>query len=153
MKVTLTLQLDLEPQQLSSELAERLTGLVAAVNGHTEPPPEPETTPQPPPLPDPTKKRRGRPPKGPALPAAEFDALVRAEMKRLAEYGRMPDHRRWNNERDVQLPTMAGVLAAYEVQNILQLAHKLELRPPLSALGVSPYPQADEGTGQEVEHA
>lgn len=147
MKLTLTLQLELEPDQLSPSLAQHLAGLVACVNQ------APETEPQP--LPEPPKRRRGRPPKAdpPIIVSPDawqqFDGLVREEMKRLADNERMPDHRRWNNERDVRLPTMAQLFTGYEVANILQLAHKLEMRPPLSALGVAAYATGP-GPGTEV---
>lgn len=159
MKLTLTLQLELDPHQLSPTLAQQLANVVACVN-RPEPAPEPETEPQPlPAAGSAPKRRKGRPrkPDAPVVVSPDawptFDELVRSEMERLAEHDRMPDHRLWNNERDVRLPTMAQIFSAYGVQNILQLANRLEMRPPLSALGVSPYPQADEALGREVDDA
>jgi hypothetical protein len=69
-----------------------------------------------------------------------FDALVKSEMKRLmGPDGRMPAASTWNNDRTIQLPTMVGILAAYDVADLIELAKILELRPPLSALGVEPF--------------
>jgi hypothetical protein len=76
-----------------------------------------------------------------------FDTLVKSEMKRLmGPTGRMPAASTWNNDRTIQLPTMAGILAAYEVADLLELAIKMEMRPPLSALGVEAY------NGKEPAH-
>lgn len=69
----------------------------------------------------------------------EFDALVRSEMQRLGVDGRMPTTANWNNSRDVRLPTMAQILEAYDVLNLLTLAAKLELKPPHTALGREPF--------------
>lgn len=69
------------------------------------------------------------------LAFADFDKLVRSEMKRLSMDGRMPNHRLWNDERNVLLPTMAGVFLRYDVTNFIDLAEKLRMQPPLSALG------------------
>lgn len=107
-----------------------------------ETPQTPQTTPT---TPAKTKRKRGRPRK--ILQAvidhtaywAQFDALVNSEMERLSVDERMPDTRRWNNERDPRLPTMANIFTAYEVDNLLALAAKLGLRPPLSALGVEAF--------------
>lgn len=63
----------------------------------------------------------------------QFDLLCRAEMKRLSLDRRMPGFRLWNDERDVRLPTMAGVLARYGVTSLSHLAAKLGMLPPLSA--------------------
>lgn len=68
------------------------------------------------------------------LPFDQFDKLVRSEMKRLGMDGRMPNHRLWNDERNVQLPTMAGVMLRYGCNNLIDLAEKLDVLPPLSAL-------------------
>ncbi len=85
-------------------------------------------------------KRMGRPPR--AINHMDdwerFDQLVRAEMQRLRDGDRMPKTTTWNNERDVRLPTMAGILAAYEAADLLHLAIILGLRPPMVALGVKP---------------
>jgi len=69
------------------------------------------------------------------LPFAQFDELCRAEMKRLSMDKRMPNYSLWNSERDVRLPTMAGVLSRYGVTNLPDLAEKLGMLPPLSATG------------------
>lgn len=86
------------------------------------------------------KKRMGRPPK-PIDHLDDwdrFDLLVRQEMQRLRAGDRMPGSQTWNNERDVRLPTMAGILAAYEAADSLHLSVILGLRPPMAALGVQP---------------
>lgn len=69
------------------------------------------------------------------LPFDQFDKLVRSEMKRLSMDGRMPNHRLWNDERNVLLPTMAAVLYRYGVTTLVDLAKRLDMQPPLSALG------------------
>lgn len=69
------------------------------------------------------------------LPFDQFDKLVRSEMKRLSMDGRMPNHRLWNDERNVLLPTMTGVMLRYGCNNLIDLAAKLDMLPPLSALG------------------
>lgn len=69
------------------------------------------------------------------LPFDQFDMLCRAEMKRLSMDKRMPNYSLWNSERDVRLPTMAGVLSRYGVTNLPDLAEQLEMLPPLSATG------------------
>lgn len=69
----------------------------------------------------------------------EFDTLVRSEMQRLGVDGRMPTTANWNNSRDVRLPTMAQILEAYDVLNLLTLAAKLELKPPHTALVREPF--------------
>ena len=93
-------------------------------------------------------KKRGRPKRqAPAggealihgLDWATFDALVRSEMARLGVDGRMPTTANWNNSRDVRLPTMAGVLEAYDVVNQLTLAAKLAMKPAHTALGKEPF--------------
>lgn len=66
------------------------------------------------------------------LPFAEFDQLVRAEMKRLSMDGRLPGHKLWNNERDPRLPTMAAVILRYGTTTLADLAPKFGLQPPLS---------------------
>lgn len=93
-------------------------------------------------------RRAGRPAKRPGdadpsqpgrLPFADFDKLVRSEMKRLSMDGRMPNHRLWNDERNVLLPTMAGVMLRYDCNNLIDLAGKLDMLPPLSALNGQGY--------------
>lgn len=66
------------------------------------------------------------------LPFAEFDRLVRSEMKRLSMDGRLPGHKLWNSERNPQLPTMAAVLLRYQANGLAGLAEALGLEPPLS---------------------
>lgn len=68
------------------------------------------------------------------LAFADFDKLVRSEMKRLSMDGRMPNHRLWNDERNVLLPTMAGVMLRYDCNNLIDLAKRLDMQPPLSAV-------------------
>lgn len=124
-KITITLHLELDAAALSPDLASQLAALVATVQEAPEPA---------------AKRKRGRPRKdAQADNWQRFDALVRDEMERLAEHERMPETRRWNNERSAALPTMAEVMRRYGVPNLLQLAEQLEMRPPLSALGVAPY--------------
>lgn len=73
------------------------------------------------------------------LPFDQFDKLVRSEMKRLSMDGRMPNHRLWNDERNVLLPTMARVMLRYGCNNLIDLAAKLDMLPPLSALNGQGY--------------
>jgi hypothetical protein len=67
------------------------------------------------------------------LPFDELDGLVRSEMKRLSMDKRMPGHTLWNAERDPRLPTLTAICYRYNVSNIVELAEKLEMLPPLSA--------------------
>lgn len=71
---------------------------------------------------------------GDRLSFAEFDPLVRSEMKRLSMDGRMPGHKLWDQERDPRLPTLAAVLYRYSVSTLVDLAEKLDMQPSLSAL-------------------
>jgi hypothetical protein len=88
----------------------------------------------------PTRKKRKRKELNHWDDWERFDALVKSEMKRLAGADeRMPSISTWNNERTVELPTIAGLLGAYDVAHLIELANKLEMRPPLSALGVEPF--------------
>lgn len=63
-----------------------------------------------------------------------FDSLVRNEMRRLSVDRRMPGTALWNNERDCRLPTMAGLVAAYDVADVKELATKLGMPAPLSTM-------------------
>lgn len=67
------------------------------------------------------------------LPFAEFDRLVRSEMKRLAMDGRLPGHKLWDSERTPPLPTLAAVILRYKADGLVGLAEMLGLKPPLSA--------------------
>lgn len=70
------------------------------------------------------------------LPFEEFDKLVRAEMKRLAPVpNTMPGHALWNELRDLQLPTMGGVISRYDCTDLKGLAVLLNLNPPISKPG------------------
>jgi hypothetical protein len=66
------------------------------------------------------------------LPFAEFDKLVRAEMKRLAMDGRLPGHKLWDSERKPPLPTLGAVILRYKADGLVGLAEMLGLEPPLS---------------------
>jgi len=66
------------------------------------------------------------------LPFAEFDKLVRSEMKRLSMDGRIPSCKLWDSERDRRLPSLAGLLYRYKVGGIGELAPVFGLEPPLS---------------------
>lgn len=66
------------------------------------------------------------------LPFAEFDRLVRAEMKRLAMDGRLPGHKLWDSERAPGLPTLPAVILRYKADGLVGLAEILGLEPPLS---------------------
>lgn len=66
------------------------------------------------------------------LPFAEFDRLVRKEMKRLAMDGRLPGHKLWDNERTQPLPTLAAVILRYRADGLVGLAEMLGFEPPLS---------------------
>lgn len=67
-----------------------------------------------------------------AIPFAEFDRLVRKEMKRLAMDGRLPGHKLWDSERTPPLPTLAAVILRYQANGLAGLAEALGLEPPLS---------------------
>lgn len=154
--ITINISINLEagdPAQLGAQLGAVLRGIQAIAdvyaetgapsdetttrggNGHAQPQtakPAATTT---------TQKRRGRPPKAftPTEDRAAFDKLVRGELKRLSMGERMPSAATWNNERDVRLPTMAGILEAYSAADLIELAMRLGMRPPMSALGVEPF--------------
>lgn len=72
------------------------------------------------------------PPASNRIPFAEFDRLVRREMKRLAMDGRLPGHKLWDGERTAPLPTLAAVILRYEADGLIGLAEVLGLEPPLS---------------------
>jgi len=63
----------------------------------------------------------------------QFDNLVRSEMKRLSMDKRIPSHSLCNAERDQRLPTLTAICQRYDVPNLVALAAKLEMLPPLSA--------------------
>lgn len=63
-----------------------------------------------------------------------FDTLVRSEMKRLSMDRRIPSHSLWNAERDQRLPTLTAICQRYDAPNLVALAAKLDMLPPLSAL-------------------
>lgn len=65
------------------------------------------------------------------LSFAEFDPLVRAEMKRLSLDKRMPGYKLWDSERDQRLPTLVGVMARYEKTRMADLAEVFGMQPPL----------------------
>lgn len=67
-----------------------------------------------------------------AIPFAEFDRLVRREMKRLAMDGRLPGHKLWDSERTPPLPTLSAVILRYRADGLVGLAEMLEMEPPLS---------------------
>ncbi|MEZ4684169.1 MAG: hypothetical protein R2932_59160 [Caldilineaceae bacterium] len=166
-QITINLTAD-DPTQLGTQLAAIIQGAHALANIEIEPTPKNGTesvetdvrhgimhatgeTPKEAPATSTTqRKSRGRPRKlagdlvEPSADWDAFDALVRDEMKRLCIDGRIPSTAIWNNNRDVRLPTMAGVLQAYDVLNVLTLAAKLEMRPPYSELGVEPFVTANE---------
>jgi hypothetical protein len=66
------------------------------------------------------------------LSFAEFDKLVRAEMKRLAMDDRLPGHKLWDSERKPPLPTLGAVILRYKADGLVGLAEMLGLEPPLS---------------------
>ena len=67
-----------------------------------------------------------------SIPFAEFDRLVRREMKRLAMDGRLPGHKLWDSERTPPLPTLGAVILRYQANGLVGLAETLGLEPPLS---------------------
>jgi len=67
-----------------------------------------------------------------SIPFAEFDKLVRTEMKRLAMDGRLPGHKLWDSERRPPLPTLGAVILRYRADGLIGLAEMLGLQPPLS---------------------
>lgn len=67
-----------------------------------------------------------------SIPFAEFDRLVRREMKRLAMDGRLPGHKLWDSERTPPLPTLSAVILRYNADGLVGLAEALGLEPPLS---------------------
>ncbi len=82
-------------------------------------------------LPEPEPKQRNM--TTARLPFDDLDALVRSEMKRLSMDKRIPGHSLWNAERDPRLPTLTAICYRYDVKNLVELAAKLEMQPPLSA--------------------
>lgn len=72
---------------------------------------------------------------GDRLPFDQFDQMVRAEMKRLSMDRRIPSYRLWDTERDSRLPTLGGVIQRYGCTNLVDFAEKIDMLPPLSALG------------------
>ena len=68
-----------------------------------------------------------------------FDILVRSEMKRLSLDRRIPSHSLWNAERDQRLPTLTAICQRYDAPNLVALAAKLDMLPPLSALSGQGY--------------
>lgn len=124
---------------------------------------EPETTSEPAPVGGPKGRPKAVPEKRPAVLEGEaekpkriysgerlkfdlFDNLVRSEMKRLSMDRRIPSHSLWNAERDQRLPTLTAICQRYDVPNLVALAQKLDMLPPLSATsGVhrTEYGQAD----------
>lgn len=68
-----------------------------------------------------------------------FDTLVRSEMKRLSMDRRIPSHSLWNAERDQRLPTLTAICQRYDAPNLVALAAKLDMLPPLPALNGQGY--------------
>lgn len=158
MQINLTVHIHLDGADLEGallKLAALATGIKSLDSGGPPPAPEVEAVqaPDPSAAPDrvtnPTTKIKKRPPeKRPAmlpgevekparmtsdrLPFAEFDQLVRTEMKRLSLDRRMPGHKFWDGERDKRLPTLGAVLYRYNVTTLADLADRLDLLPPLS---------------------
>ncbi len=67
----------------------------------------------------------------PTLPWAEYDALVRKEMKRLSLDRRLPGRKLWEEQRDRRLPTLDAVRIRYKCATMGQLAQELGMEPPL----------------------
>lgn len=59
------------------------------------------------------------------LPFAEYDRLVRAEMKSLSRGGMLPGHTYWNSCRTRKLPTLGAVMARYGCKTLDALAEQL----------------------------
>lgn len=76
---------------------------------------------------------------GDRLKFDEFDTLVRSEMKRLSMDRRIPSHSLWNAERDQRLPTLTAICQRYDAPNLVALAAKLDMLPPLSATNGAGY--------------
>lgn len=148
MIITISIELNAEDPQLGAQLGAQLAAIISsAVSVETDVRDKNVTrTPKPAPA-TPGRKRRGRPPKvfDHTADWGGFDLLVRKEMERLRSGDRMPSTMAWNNERDVRLPTMAGILAAYEAADLLHLSVILGLRPPMVALGVQPAGEVGNG--------
>jgi len=156
MQINLTVHIHLDGADLEGallKLAALATGIKSLDSGNPPPAPEAEPLPESPAEPvrvtNPTAPIKTKAPqKRPAvlpgeiekparmtsdrLPFAEFDQLVRAEMKRLSLDRRMPGHKLWDGERDKRLPTLGAVLYRYNVTTLAELADRLDLLPPLS---------------------
>ena len=59
----------------------------------------------------------------------EFDAAVRAEIKRLGRNGELPTGTIWNRERSEELPTLTGVMRRYGCKNMAEFEEKLQAAP------------------------
>ena len=155
MQINLSIQLD--PGELTDTIT-RLAMLFApqpALNGSAWPDaPVPTSTPVLPAIPPATEPSSAEEPaalkpkpttEGPKrvitsarLEFEAFDKLVRSEMKRLSIDGaHMPGHRLWDHDRDNRLPTLSGVLKRYDAPNLVALATKLDMFPPVAINGQS----------------
>lgn len=66
------------------------------------------------------------------LPWAEYDRLVRSELKRLSHpNGAMCGHTEWDLRRDRRLPTLQAVIVRYGCQNARELANKIGYLAPI----------------------
>lgn len=150
--IQISINLDVnEPAQAAAQLAAILQG-AQLLTPQTAAPAVVDDAPAP--LSTNSKRRTGRPKKkmddatspaprrrkqlpellDPKADWAFYDGLVRNEMRRLSVDRRMPGTALWNNERDCRLPTMAGLVAAYDVADVKELATKLNMPAPLSTM-------------------
>ena len=91
---------------------------------------------------DPTRVSQG---KRSALSFEEFDALVKADVKRLSTGRIMPTHSLWNEMRNPALPNLTSVATRYGVAMVEDLAMMLGYNPPLR--GMKPQQSA----GEEIQ--
>jgi len=91
---------------------------------------------------DPTRVSQG---KRSALSFEEFDALVKADVKRLSTGRIMPTHSLWNEMRNPALPNLTSVATRYGVATVEELAQHLGYTPPLR--GMKPQQSA----GEEIQ--
>lgn len=79
----------------------------------------------------------------------QFDGLVRAEMQRLTNDGKMPTTALWDRERSPDLPTLVGVIRRYGCKNIADLAHTLGYAPAGVRPGPAPSSVSMSSNGRE----
>lgn len=56
----------------------------------------------------------------------QFDAAVRAEIRRLGQNGNLPTGSIWDRERSPDLPSLTGVMRRYGCKNMAEFEEKLQ---------------------------